>query len=581
MDKLAGRIVGYFDGIEGSRAVGWAADLDAPTRVLEVEFLDVAPDGQAVVLGRARADRQRSDLQSIGLANTGHGFAWRIPGGTAHRLVVRVAEDGGELPGGPAATAQADTPRIVGYFDGVQSTHAMGWVADLGAPERILEVEFFAVTPDGEAAEAIGRARADQLRPDLEAIGLEQIHHGFDWQIPNLSTVFRLGARLVADDLDEFTLPGGPVEVTLAIRPRITDRVDRAGGRTQGRITKAAGGKRRRLPSIKYPIVDLAAVADPIADIMAAPEFTACVSFFADSEAAARALVSPHSQALLFSIIRNLKPAHVYEIGTYRASTTEAICRALCANGEGIAHTVDPFGAETVPPILDTWPDELRRHVQFYAVDSMRFFADTLWRQDRPDLVFIDGNHDYEFALFDIEAAARFLRRGGFIFVDNIEQIGPYLGCRDFLRKHADWREHGGSMARFRPPFPFDPHRTTIVNTQFCVLRAPRFVTIGNDPITTGEQSWRQPLVNGIAVTLARPASGTLHVQCIFRTFGSPPTETTVEHSVVFERQAGRIEIPFETSFRPEDERLPRRVEPWLTWQGDALLELSEEPTLY
>ncbi|HJT88033.1 MAG TPA: hypothetical protein VJ732_09255, partial [Bryobacteraceae bacterium] len=79
MDKPPARIIGYFDGIEGSRAIGWAADLDAPERVLDVEILGVTPDGQTVPLGRARADRQRADLQSIGLGNTSHGFDWRIP----------------------------------------------------------------------------------------------------------------------------------------------------------------------------------------------------------------------------------------------------------------------------------------------------------------------------------------------------------------------------------------------------------------------------------------------------------------------------------------------------------------------
>ncbi len=580
MDKPPARIVGYFDGIEGSRAVGWAADLDDPRRVLDIEFCRIAADGQRAVIGRARANRPRADLQTIGLESVGHGFAWRIPdGGVGHRLSVRVAEYGVELPGGPAASAPAAGPRLAGHFDGTESTHAMGWVADLNAPERILDVEFFAVAPDGQAAEAIGRARADQARPDLGSIGLQQIHHGFDWQIPNLSSVFRLGARVVADDLDDFTLPGGPIEVTLPPRARpVGGDPDRRAPRG---AAKNAASRRRRQAAIPCPILDLDAAADPIADIIAAPEFAACVSYFANSGAAGRALVSPHSQALLFSVVRNLKPAHVYEIGTYRASTTEAICRALHANGAGIAHTVDPFGAETVPPILDLWPRELREHVRFYPVDSMRFFADTLWRQDRPDLVFVDGNHDYEFAVFDVEAAARFLRRNGFIFVDNIEQVGPYLACRDFLRRHPDWREHGNSMAGFRPQFPFDPHRTTIVNTQFCVLRAPPAVTIGADPMTTGEQSWKPQLVNGIAVTVARPASGTLYVQCILRTFGSPPTEETVERSIGLAGATGRVEIPFETSFRSEDTRLPRRVEPWLTWQGEAMLELTEEPTLY
>ena len=42
------------------------------------------------------------------------------------------------------------------------------------------------------------------------------------------------------------------------------------------------------------------------------------------------------------------------------AATSEAICRALYANGAGLLHTVDPYGAEIVPPILRSWPREGR-----------------------------------------------------------------------------------------------------------------------------------------------------------------------------------------------------------------------------
>ena len=87
---------------------------------------------------------------------------------------------------------------------------------------------------------------------------------------------------------------------------------------------------------ISYPLVDLAAIANPIPAIMSAPEFYQTVEFFQQNPASARSLLGPTAQALIFSLVRNGRPEHVVEIGTYKAGTTEGISRALDANGVGL-----------------------------------------------------------------------------------------------------------------------------------------------------------------------------------------------------------------------------------------------------
>ena len=266
-----------------------------------------------------------------------------------------------------------------------------------------------------------------------------------------------------------------------------------------------------------------ATLSDPIPAILASPEFGAMVRSFADSPSIKRALVSPDSQALLYRLIRMLRPRLAIEIGAYLASTTEAMARAIADNGEGELHTVDPFALQARLNIA-RWPAELRKVTQFHLSDSMAYFAELRRRGARAGLVFVDGNHDYEFALFDIQCAARMMNPDGFIVIDNIAQPGPFMAARHFMdRPHAKgWRECGNSLGRFRPTDPFDRHRTTIHNTDFCVLRAPATIAIGTDPVCIDELTWTPA---SLRLRLAAAAEGRLQVQFVIRLFEAPPLE--------------------------------------------------------
>src|SRR5580704_16000677 len=128
------------------------------------------------------------------------------------------------------------------------------------------------------------------------------------------------------------------------------------------------------LTDIAFPAVDFAAHDDPLPAILQDPCYRRTVDYFTRNASAARSLLSIDAQALLYIFARNLRPDDVIEIGVFKGATTEAMARALHANGHGTVHAVDPFRTEYIAAIFAQWPAELARHVRFHPRDSVRFF---------------------------------------------------------------------------------------------------------------------------------------------------------------------------------------------------------------
>jgi predicted O-methyltransferase YrrM len=333
------------------------------------------------------------------------------------------------------------------------------------------------------------------------------------------------------------------------------------------------------ISDIAFPRIDLAASRNPVAEIMAAPEFEATKAYFYDNPAAVRSLISSQSQALLYSLIRNLRPDHVFEIGTYKAGTTEAVCRALCANGKGIAHAVDPFRGEYIAAVLKHWPAELFRHVRLHVKDSMVFFGDMERQNIHPELVFVDGNHDYEFAAFDIACGARAIAPGGFIVVDNVAQPGPFFAARDFLAANPDWCELGTAAIDYDRDKAFDHRRSSIVGTDFMVLRAPVVHGVGERPFTSGRIRWNSHRVTGLRLKLVPPPQpGRLTAQVVLRGFGAVPAETTSAASVQVEAGLKELSITLTPPAQVDGQFVYFTVEPWLIWHGAQPLQLLAAP---
>ena len=304
---------------------------------------------------------------------------------------------------------------------------------------------------------------------------------------------------------------------------------------------------------------------------MATPAYATALAYFANYPP--RSVMSDHSRAVLFSLIRATRPKVVAEVGTLYAGTTEVMARALWENGEGVVHTTDPLGGNRCPAIIESWPQQLQNITRFYALNSMDFFH----RLDRMrlvlDLVLVDGNHDYEFALFDLMMAARLLRPGGIVVMDNAEQSGPFRASRTFLGSNPAWRELGRAIASHDPNRPFDAARASLHGTSFIVLRAPDYMPISDGPHSWGQISMKASRLDGFMLELPRQlTAGTLHYQAILRAFladGTVPEAKTIGTLRLALDEAATIEHEFGSSMRmPEGAEYTYEFD--FSWKADA-----------
>lgn len=100
----------------------------------------------------------------------------------------------------------------------------------------------------------------------------------------------------------------------------------------------------------------------------------------------------------------------------------------------------------------------------------MKFFSDLAASKVVLDICPVDGNHDFEFALFDLNMAAKLVRAGGIVIMDNAEQTGPYYATKQFLEKNPGWLEVGSSIEKFTDSIPFHKQRSSVAKTTFLLL---------------------------------------------------------------------------------------------------------------
>lgn len=266
-----------------------------------------------------------------------------------------------------------------------------------------------------------------------------------------------------------------------------------------------------------------------------------------------RSLMDPDELALLYCLIRTLKPENVVEIGTYYAGTTEVLARAVWENGVGCVYSIDPYGAGRVSGAIAAWPPPLQAITTCSFDNSMSFLTQLLRAGTPIDFILIDGEHDFEFVRFDLEMCARLLRPGGIIVIDDAEQAGPFSAAKLFLADHPQWLELGDCVAAFRPSNPFDDQRSSVPGTSLLVLQAPPYFELQGDRFRSwGQQGISAERIVGFELDLAAATgAGILHVQTILRTFGAGQTWMEIKSVVT-------LHVAFAEAPRTIHQDLPR-----------------------
>ena len=99
-------------------------------------------------------------------------------------------------------------------------------------------------------------------------------------------------------------------------------------------------------PTIPFPIIDLSS-DNPIPEILNAPKFGATETAIYKTAASQRALISAAATALIYTLVRNAKPQHVVEIGTYYGGTSEADLPGAARERLGHASYREPVRSRT------------------------------------------------------------------------------------------------------------------------------------------------------------------------------------------------------------------------------------------
>lgn len=151
------------------------------------------------------------------------------------------------------------------------------------------------------------------------------------------------------------------------------------------------------------------------------------------------------------------------EIGTWLGRSAVVLGKALQQRGDGVLYCVDPFNADgdrqsrriyeaevrgLGRPLREAcWANIMRHGVQSHVqlIEGYGHQVAAQW-SDPIDLLFIDGNHEYDSVRQDFDDWTRFLVPDSVLIMDDVYldgggHAGPAQVVRESVLGHAGWRD--------------------------------------------------------------------------------------------------------------------------------------------
>jgi predicted O-methyltransferase YrrM len=211
-------------------------------------------------------------------------------------------------------------------------------------------------------------------------------------------------------------------------------------------------------------------------------------------EDAAGQPIDPFAEAIpydegkaLYDLVRRTVPRHTLEIGMAYGLSSLFICQALRDAGGGTHVAIDPF--ETT-----RWQGIGMRNLQRAGLDDLARLAEAPSHEALPELlragrtfevVFVDGNHRFDYTLLEFQYLDRMLPPNGCMVFDDIDlpavrKVLTYVLRNKPYRLVGEYSPVVRSRSRrvrrlvkslVRSPLDVSPAFTLSRHTRFCTLR--------------------------------------------------------------------------------------------------------------
>jgi predicted O-methyltransferase YrrM len=165
--------------------------------------------------------------------------------------------------------------------------------------------------------------------------------------------------------------------------------------------------------------------------------------------------IGRHEGVALRDVLIEERARDTFETGLGFAVSTLFICEGLLMNGPGGRHVaMDPFQLDPSPAAHTTYAGVglrtleeagVRSMVEFHEEESQIVLPRLLEHARTFDVAFIDGSHRFEAVFLDLVYAARLVREGGVVFVDDA-QLAAVRRSVEFCVQNLGWvQERSGT----------------------------------------------------------------------------------------------------------------------------------------